>query len=134
MKNTVNASVEFYFKGERYTPSATIDLDEALENTGDLPDFYLLLAKHNDIDLHSYHYEVMLLGPLQFTQAEGMVASFLVDGKLDEDGFKQAWRKYKILDQLRAIAERNLGIDNLEQHPGLKKSLLEAYDAGVSMQ
>jgi len=130
-KNTITASVEFYFKGQRYTPSATIELDEALEQTGTLPDFYPLLAARNDIDIYSYHYEVMQMEPIRLTNAQGLVAGFLVDGQLDEAGFKQAWQKRQVIERLDAIARRNLGVEDIEQQPGLKQALLDAYHAGA---
>lgn len=130
MNNRIDARVVFSFKGETYTPSATINLDAMMEEAGHLRDFHSLLAKENNIDTYSYLYEVMDAHAIQFDNATGLAKSCLIDGQFDIKEFEHLWREEKELEILRAIARRHLEVDDLEQHPELKTALREAYNAG----
>jgi hypothetical protein len=130
MGNTLVAGVEFYFKGERYAPSARIDLDRMMENSGGLPSLYSLIARENGIDLYSYQYEVMQMEAIRFSEVEGFVADFIHNGELDLQGFVDTWQEQKVQGELAAIARRCMGVDVLELQPGLGEALLEAYRLG----
>jgi len=130
MKNSIDATVTFSFKGETYTPSTTIDLDALMRRHGSLPHLYALLATANGIDTYSYLYEVMEQSPIRFVNAQGAVADFIDNEELDIEGFQEHWQRDGIIDVLQSIASRELSIDDLEKHPELKKALLEAYDCG----
>ena len=122
--------VEFYFKGEKYSPSMTIDLDSMMEAHGTVPDLHATIAKQNGIDTYSYLYEVMESEEIHYDQAEGRAAEFVVGGVLDVDGFIRQWHLDRAAGVIEPIAKRCMGIDDLEQHPDLKQALLEAYQAG----
>lgn len=128
--NRIDISLTFYFKGERYTPTASIALDGLIGNDDGLPSFHQILARRNDIDLLSYHYEIMLEEPVRITGAEGLVADYVTDGRLDEAGFLQAWREQGMSAQLQAIAKQYLAIDDLDQNPPLKQALTAAFRLG----
>jgi hypothetical protein len=130
MKNSLVASVEFYFKGERYAPSARIDLDRMMESSGGLPSLYSLIARENGIDLYSYEYEVMEMEPIHFSEVEGFVADFIHNGELDQQGFVDKWQEVKVQAELAAIVRRCMGIEEMAQQPGLEQALLEAYRLG----
>lgn len=130
MKNSLVASVEFYFKGEKYTPSARIDLDRMMETSGGLPSLYALIARENGIDPYSYQYEVMQVEEIRYSEVEGFVADYIHDGVLDEPGFVDRWQEEKVLDDLGAIARSCLGVEELSQQPGLERALREAYRLG----
>lgn len=130
MKNTIDVSLEFYFKGERYMPTASLDLDEHIRREGGLPRFHQILAKSNDIDLMSYQYEIMLEEEVRVTHAQGLVADFVTDGRLDEAGFLQAWHEQEMFEQLQAVAQQHLAIADLNNHPELKKALAAAFRLG----
>lgn len=130
MKNTIDARIEFSFKGETYTPSATIFLDELLEHHELLPPLHALLAEKHGIDTYSYLYEVMEEAEIVFSNAQGLAAEFLHNGAFDAEAFSVRWQESRALGQLQKIALRELGIDDLEQHPALKKALFQAYRAG----
>ena len=132
MKNKIDATVTFSFKGKTYTPSTSIDLDALMEQHGGLLHLYALLARENGIDTYSYLYEVMEQSPIRFVNAQGVVADFVDDEMLDIDGFQRQWRQSRIIDMLQSIASRELSVDDLENHPELKNALLEAYDCGKS--
>ena len=57
MKNSITATIEFDFKGERFTPSLEIDLNEHMQAIGKLPDFHGLIAAANSIGIYSYEYD-----------------------------------------------------------------------------
>jgi hypothetical protein len=132
MKNSIDATVTFSFKGETYTPSTTIDLDALMEQSGGLSHLHSLLAKEDGIDTYSYLYEVMEQSPIRFVNAQGSVAGFVEDEVLDIEGFQKQWQQNRVIGMLQSIASRELNIDDLEKHPDLKNALLEAYDCGKS--
>lgn len=133
MKNSFVASVEFYFKGEKYTPSARIDLDRLMETSGGIPSLYALLARENGIDLYSYQYEVMQVEDIRYSEVEGFVADFIHNGELDVQGFMDKWQEEKVLADLAAIARRCLGVKDLAQQPELANALREAFQLGRSV-
>jgi hypothetical protein len=130
MKNSIDAHVEFSFKGEAYAPFATIDLDGLLEQHGSFPQIHAHLAEKHGIDTYSYLYEVMQEAEIVFDNAQGLAAEFLINGEFDMEAFAASWQENRILSQLQAIATRELGIDDLGQHPALKNALFQAYRLG----
>lgn len=130
VKNSLVASVEFYFKGEKYTPSARIDLDRMMETSGGLPSLYTLIARSNGIDLYSYQYEVMQVEDIHYSEVEGFAADFIYNGELDVQGFVDKWHQEKVVTELADIAHRCMGIDDLAQEPELARALQEAYKLG----
>ncbi|MDD2720502.1 MAG: hypothetical protein PHH47_04265 [Gallionella sp.] len=130
MKNSVDVQTEFSFKGEDYLCSATLDLDELLQQHDDLPVIHELLAHKHGIDTYSYLYEVMLEAELEFSNPQGLVAQYMQDGKLDLSALDWDWGKHKAQLQIQAIATEEMGIHNLDEHPGLQRALLDAYNLG----
>lgn len=131
MKNIIKARVEFYFKGNRHSLAATIDLDECMRLHDGIPSLFDVIARENAIDAYSYEYEVMLQEDIEIEHAEGFVTDFIHQGVLDADGFAQKWREDKVLSVLREIAKRNMSVDDLNAHPALKNALFDAYQAGL---
>jgi hypothetical protein len=129
-KNSINIRLEFHFKGELHSPATHIALDDFIHPTSGLPDFHQLLAKRNNIDLLSYHYEIMLEEPIFITHAEGLVADFVTDGRLDETGFLAALQQQKMSAQLQLIAQQHLDIADLSQQPKLSAALTAAFRLG----
>lgn len=130
MKNTIDAHLEFSFKGEHYTLSTTLNLDALPLDEDALPDFHHLLAQANGIDTYSYLYEVMESCDLEFSNAVGIAAECLHDGVFDVACF-QARRCAQLETAILApIARRLLQVDNLDSQPALKQALLEAYHTG----
>lgn len=132
MKNSITATIEFYFKGERFAPSITLDLDKHIQANGCLPNFYSLIAINNNIDLYSYEYEMMQSEQISITDAQGLVKEYIEDGILDTEAFESAWQEHKALQDIQSIVEKNMGISNLEEHPELKETLLEVYRLGAN--
>lgn len=131
MKNSIEAQIEFSFKGETYSLSSLIDLDELMEHDDHLfPSFHAILARDNGIDTYSYLYEVMLETDIRFDHAQGIAADFLRNGDFNQDAFMAAWQENRVLALLHPIAERELGVADLDQHQGLKNALFQAYNLG----
>jgi len=131
VKNTIDASIDFDFRGEHIVAAATIELDPLIDSTNGLPSLHQILAKRNNIDLLSYHYEIMLEEDVFIRDAQGLVAEFVTDGRLDETGFLQAWRDQKMMTQLQAIAQQHLAVDDLQKDPKLKAALTAAFRLGA---
>lgn len=130
MKNSVDVKTEFSFKGEDYLCSATLDLDELLQQHDDLPVIHELLAHQHGIDTYSYLYEVMLEADLEFSNPQGLVAAYMKDGTLDLEALDWDWNKHRAQLEVQAIAAEKLGIADLGAHPELQRALLEAYQLG----
>ncbi len=130
MKNQIIATVIFYYKGERHAPSMVLDLDELMERDGGLNNLHHSIAMANNIDSYSYEYEMMMADDILFEQPEGMAVEFLNDGQFDMEGFKTKWRQQQVVEAVRPIAERCVGVTDLDGKPKLKAALIEAYLAG----
>jgi len=128
--NHVEASVEFYFKGQRFTPAAIIHLDECMRHEEPIEYIYKMLAAENAIGGYSHEFDVMIMEELTFDHATGLATGFVSDGKIDLEGFRKAWLEESTLKVLQPIASKYLAIDNLEDHPDIKAALLAAYQAG----
>jgi hypothetical protein len=132
MSNHITASIEFYFKGERFNATVELDIDQYMQTTGKLPALYPLLSRSLKLDPYSYEYEMLQAEPILFSEAKGLIAQYVDQGTLDFDAFKIAWAETRTLEKLQDIAQRNMSIDNIEQQPELKNALLEAYQLGIT--
>ena len=134
MNNTVTIGVEFYFKGQKISPSVVIDLDKRIEIISGFDSIYSLLAKSNNIDVYSYEYEMMLAEDLIFSDATGLAKDFLENGKFDLVAFKQALDDESITEVISKVASDYLSMDDLSLQPDIKAALLEAYKQGRKSQ
>lgn len=130
MKNSIDAHVEFSFKGEDYSLTSHVNLDILMETESSLPSFHAILALDHKIDTYSYLYEVMLESEIRFANAQGIAVNFLSGENFNQEGFINSWQENRILDLLQPIATRELGIADLNQHQSLKIALVQAYDLG----
>ena len=131
MTNSIDAHIEFSFKGETYDLSSTLNLDRILDKYIDPPSLHHVLAVENGINTYSYLYEVMEVEEIEFSNATGLAMQFLHDGVFDLEGFAAQRGESELLDSLQAIALREMGIENLDQHPQLKNALIKAYQLGM---
>ena len=130
MKNTIVISAEFFFKGEKLSPSMMLDLDSHIHSNICIESLYPLLAKNNNIDLYSYEYEILLAEKLIFSDAKGLATPFLDNGTFDIDAFEQAVHDKHIIETVSSIANTILSVDDLDSQPVLKTALIEAYKLG----
>lgn len=131
MQNTVDAHIEFSFKGETHSLSSTLDLDRIRDKYLTPPSLHHVLAVEHGISTHSFLYEVMQEEEILFDNAQGRAAEFLHDGAFDFEGYAAQRGESELLDSLQAIALREMGIENLDQHPQLKRALIQAYQLGM---
>jgi hypothetical protein len=129
--NTVRARLSFSFRAEDHEPDAVLDLD-TLAESGEEPDFHLLLAKAAGIDPYSYLYEVLESHEIEFSEATGLAARCCDHGRFDWRAFLLLRDEELELRVLRTIAAGTLGVRDLDGLPGLKAALLAAYRAGRS--
>jgi len=130
MSNKVTASIHFSFKGERHTPSVELDIDAHMQSAGCLPNLYPLIAKKNGYDLYSYEYEMMQAEMIKFSLAEGLIADFIEQEKLNSKEFEKAWHTEQSLKQLALIAREHMNVNDLAEQPELQAALLAAYNLG----
>ncbi len=132
MDNFVTASVEFYFKGEKIFASIELDLNTHTLQSDALPHIYLKLAQSVSIGIHSYEFEMMQAETILFSNAKGMVADHVTDGRLDINAFFCARQQHCSIEKLSLIAKNNMAIEDLATQPGLKQALLDAYQLGLN--
>ncbi|MDD4928654.1 MAG: hypothetical protein PHP85_05175 [Gallionella sp.] len=130
--NSIEAGVEFSFRGVDYTHTVTIDLDELLRQHDAPPSIHVILARQHGIDTYSYLYEVMQEADIEFSRPQGYAKDYLKDGKFDLPFLAANWQSAKTTALLQPIALRELGIEDLYLHPALWRALLEAYNLGRS--
>ncbi|MDQ6967491.1 MAG: hypothetical protein Q9M14_02260 [Mariprofundaceae bacterium] len=130
MKNYISASIIFYFKGEKFSFSADVDVDSwLLVHQGDMEVLYDTIATQNGLDRYRHEYDVMILEPVQFAQATGLAAQYICNGEFDIDGFLAARNKQTVMALLQPIAKKHLDIESLESNPKLQAALFDAYYA-----
>ncbi|MBL7005397.1 MAG: hypothetical protein ISR69_15370 [Gammaproteobacteria bacterium] len=134
MDNTVTVSAEFFFKGVKLTPSLVLDCDLYLTREAKLPPLYPLLARANNMDLYSYEYEILQAEQLHFSQAQGLIAKFVHEEVLDEQGFVEAWILQKVDEHLQEIATNHLQIENIKTHPELYQAMYSAFQYGLKQR
>jgi hypothetical protein len=120
----------FSFRGETHELESRIDLDPYIGEAGEAPNFHLLLAKASGIDPYSYLYEVLESHEIEFSEATGIAARCCHDGQFDWPRFQRDAREESELRVVRLIAERTLGVPDLDGRADLKAALLAAYRAG----
>ena len=130
MTSSIDAHIEFSFKGENYSLSSTLDLDKLLTQYDTLPSIHLILAKEHGIDTYSYLYEVMEEAEIEFKNAQGIAANFLNGRDFNLTQLAAAWLEIGALALLQPIAMRELGIADLNQHPKIKNALVQAFNLG----
>lgn len=131
LPNTVIARLEYSFKGETATLEAVIDLDRCLANGKDAPDFHGALARAGGVDPYSYLFEILESESIRFLEPTGLAVNCCVDGQFDWDTFVQEAHHAREVQVLQAIAERELGVTDLDTHAELKAALLAAYHEGL---
>ena len=130
MKNSIDARIEFSFKGEDYDLFSRIDLDALLSERASCPSLHEILARDHHIDTISYLYEVMLEAEIEFSNAQGVAADFFSDGHFDQVAFASGWQDHKIALLLQPVAKRELNIDDLAQQTDIRNALVQAYKLG----
>ena len=130
MNNSIDAHIEFSFRGESYSLTSTLDLDQLLAQHGTLPAIHALLAKEHGIDTYSYLYEVMQDAEIEYENAQGIATDFLSDKDFNQSAFITTWNESGALALLQPIAMHELGIADLNQHPNIKNALIQAFNLG----
>ena len=96
--------------------------------------FHALLARQNKIDLYSYEYEIMQASPIIFSEPNGIVETFVKDGKLDFDGFMMARERADIIENIQVFLDTNPDSktlnDQLEESPELIDLFVNIYRLG----
>jgi len=132
MKSSITVQILFSFKGETYSPRATIEFDRYLGKNESIPPFDLLVANQNDIDTYSYLFEVMQHGDIIFSNPEGLATEFYSADEFDLVGFVAEWKQQSVLHRLAEIAREHLAVESLDENESLKNALLQAYQTGKS--
>jgi len=129
-KHTVKASVAFDFKGEHFSSSVSIDLDDFFRTSKDLSHCYVELGKAIGFDCYRYEYDVMESEVIHFSEPTGIAVDFVENGELDWLGLERAWQDHGGMVVIADIARKKLGIEDLDGEPQLAEALLAAYRAG----
>ncbi len=128
--NSIDARVEFSFKGENYTYITRIDLDHLFRHYDEMPSIHAILAREHGVDTYSYLYEVMQAEDIAYTSPQGYALDYLTGGEFDPSVMAADWQSVKAGILLAPIASRELDIADLNLHPALKRALVAAYNLG----
>jgi hypothetical protein len=132
MPNSIDARVEFSFKGENYELSSTLDLDSTMALHIELSSMHHALAVEHGIDTYSYLFEVMQEEVILFANPQGDAAAYWSDdGNFDFELYQDDHNTASLFAHQQAIALREMGVEDLDQHPRLKNALWRAYQLGV---
>ena len=134
MKTSVKASLQFYFKGEAFAPSVTIDLDAFFASGKATESCYADLARSIGLDNYRHEYDVMCCEEIVYADATGIAVNYVHDGAMDWQGLEQAWRKQGDVRAVGNIANKYFNVENMEAHPKLAAALLSAYREGAAQQ
>lgn len=126
--NTIHARVALSFQAKSYELETTIDLDRCLDEAA--PDFHLMLARASGIDPYSYLYEVLESHEIEFSQPTGVAVHSCDEGTFDWPRFQRDAREQADMRVVGQIAERVLGVADLDARTDLRAALLAAYRAG----
>lgn len=129
--NTVLTCLECSFKGKTIALEVVVDLDRCLANSEDPPDFYRALARAGKVDPYSYLYEVLESEEIHFSEPTGLAIGCCVEGQFDWNAFVQRVRNSGDVQIVQAIAEREMGVVDLDAQAELKAALLAVYREGL---
>lgn len=133
MINQITATIEFSFKGETHRPSVELDLDQLMQQYGTIPPLYKILATLHNIDSYSYEYEMLEAEEVQFSAPKGTPSNFFKDDKFDLAAYEESWQEDNILTQITPVIKQVMDIDDIHQHPDLKKVIIAAYQLGQKL-
>ncbi|MDQ7048903.1 MAG: hypothetical protein Q9M92_04900 [Enterobacterales bacterium] len=131
MKNSLRASIAFYYQGEEIQASLEINLDKIMQTGGVFPELYPQLANSIKLDSYSYQYEMMLSEPIKYDHASGLALQYLENNQFDFIAFKQAWNEDKMKHQIEAVCQQYLEAFETEQLAAIKPALAAAYRLGL---
>jgi len=130
VKNSMNASLQFDFRGQTFTPSIQVDLDQFMLRRHGIHTLYDMLGASIGLDSYRHEYDVMVMQEIYFSEPVGLVSTFIEGGRLDFEGFSKAWRESEIMKVIRPVALKYLAITDLNQHPDICNALMESYRSG----
>jgi len=133
-KNSVRASVDFYFKGEKFSPSMILDIDVYLEGKYNAYYIYTELGKSIGLDAYRHEFDVMEVETIVFSQATGLVVDYVQDGTVAWQALEHAWQKQSDERAIAEIANKCFGVENINGHPKLAAALLAAFRAGAKAE
>ena len=128
--NSIDAELEFDFKGERFSPRVTIDLDAYFQAGRDIVYIYDMLATSIGIDEHRHEYDVMVMQDVVFSHPQGYAQGFVHDGQVDWQGLKQAWQtniEKSEHDEVLELAKSYFSEQELADNPKLLQALTQVY-------
>jgi len=127
MKNSVQVSLVFYFKGEKFNPQIELDLDTYFLKKYDIKSIYDLLAKHIGLDAYRHEYDVMVLEHLVYTEPTGIAEAFVHDEEIDWAGLMDAYKKAEEHKAIQALAQTHFSEEELEANPKLLAAMMDVY-------
>jgi hypothetical protein len=130
MKNSIDAAVEFSFKGVDYHYTTCLDLNLLFRQYDAMPSIHVTLARAHNVDTYSYLYEVMQEAEIAFSNPQGTARDYVADGEFDQTALAANWQNAQAAALVQPIAEAELGITNLDLHPDIKRALVAAYNLG----
>ena len=130
--STVTASLHFDYQGRRFSPSISVNLHRLMIRQQGLSHIYDLLGASIGLDAYRHEYDVMVMHDITFSDPTGLACAYVSDGQLDFDAFAEAWKKQRALNAIQPVAQKQLNISDLDQHPDIRNALVECFNLGMN--
>jgi|TARA_B100001105_G_C22326038_1_gene414748 hypothetical protein len=106
--NTVTASIGFDFKGQHFSLSTEIDIDNIIYHEDFFSSVYLTIARDNNIDIYSYQFEIMTDQNIAFSNGNGCVIGCIINGELDMKLLRESHQTKDYLTKIDIIIRQHI--------------------------
>jgi len=127
MKNSVQVSLVFYFKGEKFNPQFEMDLDAYFLRKYDIKTIYDLLGKSIGLDAYRHEYDVMVMEHIIYSSPKGLAKDFVHDGEMDWAGLTDAYKKAEEIKAIHDLAQTHFSKEELDANPKLLAAMKDVY-------
>ena len=129
MSHMITISLTFSFKGNTYTPSISIDLDQWMQRGANIDELHHQLAESIGYGPYSHEYDVLMMSDIEFSSDDEYVKQYINQTMLDIKGYKAAWHEQQITSKVMQIAEKHLSSDQLKD-AAIRQALIACYRSG----
>jgi hypothetical protein len=126
--NTVTASIDFDFKGQHFSVSTEIDVDNKIYHQDFFYSVYLTIARDNDIDIYSYQFEIMTDQSIAFSNEKGCAVGCIINGELDIKLLRENHQTKDYLTKIDKIIRQH--IPKNKRCKGISIAMKQAYLLG----
>jgi len=127
MINSVQTSIVFYFKGERFNPQIELNLNTYFQKDYDITNIYDLLAHDIGLDSYRHEYDVMVMEKITYSAPKGIAEDHVVDGDIDWISLEAAYHRAREYQAVQALAQVHFSEAELGANPKLMAAMMDVY-------